>query len=140
MPSSSRSGSIGQCPIHATEILFVNVFFLFTIINILFLLIKVFFRGAEYASACQHCSKALFLPGTFTRFTRFLHDFTIFYMIFAQFYMIFTRFYAIFAIFTRLFARQKYSAARHLNTPPPDPLQPGIQLFKIFPQNLHIYE
>ena len=99
MPSSSRSGSIGQCPIHATEILFVNVFFLFTIINILFLLIKVFFRGAEYASACQHCSKALFLPGTFTRFTRFLNDFTWFCAILHDFYTIlrdFCDFYAIF--------------------------------------------
>ena len=31
-------------------------------------------RGAEYVSACQHCCQALFFwPGTFTRFTRFLH-------------------------------------------------------------------
>ena len=42
-----------------------------------------------------------FSPGTFTRFTRFLHNFTRFYVIFAQFYMIFTQFYAIFANFTR---------------------------------------
>ena len=44
-----------------------------------------------------------FSPGTFTRFTRFLHNFTRFYMIFAQFSMIFAQFYANFAIFTRFF-------------------------------------
>ena len=66
---------------------------------------------------CQRVSTAarhFFWTGTFTQFTRFLHDFTRFYVIFAQFYMIFTQFYAIFAIFTQFFARHKFSAARHL--------------------------
>ena len=67
-------------------------------------------RGAEYVSACQHCCQALFWPGTFTWFTRFLHDLRVFTWFFAQFYMIFKQF----------FARHKFYAAR------PAPLQPTL--------------
>ena len=69
-----------------------------------------------------------FSPGTFTRFTRFLHDLRDFYMILCDFYTILRDFYTIlrdfyailrdfytfFAIFTLFFARHKSSAARHL--------------------------
>ena len=56
---------------------------------------------------CQRVNTALFWPGTFTRFMRFLHDFT-------RFLRDFTRNYAILAIFTLFFARHKMSDPRHL--------------------------
>ena len=72
----------------------------------------------HHLQACIICGNAgSWIPGTFTRFLRFLHNLTRFYTIlrdFTLFYAIFTRFHAIFAIFTHFFPRHKMSYPRHL--------------------------
>ena len=54
-----------------------------------------------------------FSPGTFTRFARFLHNFTQFLRNFTRFLRFLRDFNAIFAIFTLFFARHKMSDPRH---------------------------